>query len=1399
METEQIQLDLKKLNEEFNDELYDYYEAKEGKIIWDDKYNIKDELTDIKKIWSDLLYKKCREVIQSKSNDKKVDENEVKKIYDEQLKKYENSWELTDDNFPLYFLEAFEEETIDSQEKLKQLIDFTKKDLKFKDDFYNYNFMYYIIGLLKFGEESTLTKDAVLSVLALNKKNDLGPGILLSYVKKFNMDCNDCEKLLSYTAKCEFYNDHNKIQGATFGYDMFFAMRLNQIMQSIEIAEEERNYQINTLFDVLYCLFINSKISNQDSKCTYFKVAEKIFVYVDKNMPKFEPLFRKINEHENGRKLLRHLSDHGIKIGLSKEKSDDFKLKIEFSYFGSFNEFVLKQDNNYRCDSTACLTKCHANLVSQFIEKITKEQEDVTESIKEDLLFDDKSLDKILGNTDAKICKSSGDFEQLIKTINSIKPNYVDINVKQLYHLINDKSLESKDVFWILKLDKSNVLTLEDICNYFIDKVGDQETYSCNRIIKIFKAAKDCFRQSDESEIKTFCKLLAYCFTHVDENEAKYIKFEQGIFDWIARNMPKIKFSNEILKSSGLEGVLSKRCIKLRFAEDNIQNNDKNEDEEASDSDSEYENIHKKNNSITVKPNVSYAVALFEDFVEQKLNNINTKWQTLDDVSIACDEFINLFLEEQNTNKTIVHKIIKTNKRNQQQLKKYLKLLKSELIYSFFQKISPNIIKSSDNLKRFFQTIGTVLNNCKRMANDSNFMDVVVNLIANNAVSVYGIIWYLHHFQSKKNKFELNILLKACQKIQKNQKWNLKQVKKFLGYGKINKNETVLEDINRFFGLLIIFVNNADLKYSNDNKNIIGIDNIKSDMTYEKFANEILVYAKDIYFTQEENFNCVDYIDKCENGRELKKILDEEKINTPKLQLDLQKLNNEFSNKFRYHYIYNQQEIIWDDKYNIRNELDKIKEIWKSVLFAECEKVIKSKANNENVNKDEFAKFYNEHFKQHENDWKINYYGADLDFFFKAFKEETIDTSKKVDQLVDFIKNDLKPRNAIGDHLPILTILKLIKSNLEDDLFKILELNQQKNLSPYVLSECVSTFRLNCNSAEKLLSFGKNYELPDPKGRDEVDDFFRLLWCVLNNTGALTARINPVKNLKILQKIFTYINKDMPQFKPFFGKIDNQNKYTWRGEFFERLGQNCIKIYLSEKKFGDGDIKLEIDYFQWFNWFVSEKLKNDNLDRYKEDYDKFVSEFSNEVNQCGGNITEDIKKQLKFDDELINKAISQKNQMKSTDTKNKINEINEKEVNTNRSSSAQNNLQNQPMNSIELITKISYPKLILKIFLYVLVVIAFAVFIFGIIKSFWFLTILSFILCPVFAFIAYKIKHKTTDEKSNQISTGYLNYQPEITGQYKSNELNLMPENDKNITGETDKNDNSFSPDQNQK
>lgn len=1140
METEQIQLDLKKLNEEFNDELCDYYEDKKGKIIWDDKYNIKDELTDIKKIWSDVLRAECREVIKSKSNDKKVDENEVKKFYDDQFKKYEDSWELTAWR-TICFLMAFKKETIDSQEKLKQLIDFTKNDLKFKDDFYDDYFMSYIIDLLKVGEKSTLTKDNLFYVLALNKKNDLSPGMLLSYVKKFNMDCNDCEKLLSCTAKCKFYNDHNKIQGAIFGYNIF----LYQIMKE---EAEERKRDINDLFDVLYCLFINSKISNQDSKCTYFKVAEKIFAYVDKNMPKFEPLFREINKHKNGRKLLKYLNDHGIKIGLPKEKSDDFKLKIEFSYFGSFNEFVLKQDDNYRCDSIDCLTKCHANLVSQFIEKIKKEKEDVTESIKEDLLFDDKSLDKILGNTDAKICKSSGDFEQLIKTINSIKPNYVDINVKQLYHLINDKSLESKDVFRILELDQSNVLTLEDICNYFIDKVGDQETYSYGRIIKIFKAAKDCFRQSDESEIKTFCKLLAYCFTHVDENEAEYVKFEQGIFDWIARNMPNIKFSNEILKSSGLKDVLKKRCIKLKFTKDNIQNKSKNASEDEDE----------KKNSITVKPNVSYAVALFEDFVEQKLNNINTKWQTLYDVSIACDEFINLFLEEQKTNKTIVHKIIKTNRRDQQRLKTRFKLFKPKLIYSFFKKISPNIIKSSDDIKIFLENINKVVDNPIDISNCDSFMNSVIDLIVDGVIDISDMLKVLKRFPPKKDeksegkkgtkdKLKLTTLLKCCQKIKDGSKWNFDQIKKFLKYGFADTTKKNISDsVNSFFKLLIIFVNNADLKYSNDNKNIIGIDNIKSDMTYEKFVNEILAYAKKLYFKQKK-FSWSEHFEFCDNFNKLEKVLSEKHINITELQQNKSSKNTGTKNEKIKNKEKNKMDIETDLNGNHKNKID---EIYKS---------------------------------------------------------------KKLDLKI-------KPTNNIN---PGETYKKPENINLKsNDQVQITDSNESKN--------------------------------------SEIDKSDKKIYVPTNNKGELNAN----STTKI-------------------GLNDNRNN-------------NILKIN---------------------NTFIP-------------------------------------------------------------------------------IASAQKNLQDQDSKTTFIpTTKTSYLKLIAKIILYALAVIALAVFIFSIIKTFLFLTILSFVFCLGFAFIAYKIKYKTIDERPNQISTGDLNYQQEIT-EPKNNELNQEPETAKDGK---DKNNNSFSPIEGQK
>lgn len=149
-----------------------------------------------------------------------------------------------------------------------------------------------------------------------------------------------------------------------------------------------------------------------------------------------------------------------------------------------------------------------------------------------------------------------------------------------------------------------------------------------------------------------------------------------------------------------------------------------------------------------------------------------------------------------------------------------------------------------------------------------------------------------------------------------------------------------------------------------------------------------------------------------------------------------------------------------------------------------------------------------------------------------------------------------------------------------------------------------------------------------------------------------------------------------------------------------------------------------------------------------------------------------------FDDKLINKTISQNNQIKLIDTKDKINrEENDTNIDLkfsiNKSNSTQNNLQSQPIDSTKLITKISRHKLISKIVLYVLAVIALAVSIFSIIKAFWFLAILSFILCPGFVFIAYKIECKTIDEKLNQISTRNLNFRDEFVDIHKNDELNL--------------------------
>ena len=374
--------------------------------------------------------------------------------------------------------------------------------------------------------------------------------------------------------------------------------------------------------------------------------------------------------------------------------------------------------------------------------------------------------------------------------------------------------------------------------------------------------------------------------------------------------------------------------------------------------------------------------------------------------------------------------------------------------------------------------------------------------------------------------------------------------------------------------------------------------------------------------------------------------------------------------------------------------------------------------------------------------------------------------------------------------------------------------NGQYDLPSEKLGECINEFcieeiRLKCDDIEKLLSFGKNYKLPNPKSDAKayariVHAFFILLHDIMiyHVFGDKVLPGNLVENLEIVQKIFAYINKNMLQFKFLFGKIDNKNEGTYRKAFFECLSKNCIKIYLPEEKSNDGDIKVEIDYFKWFNQFVSNKLRDDNLEGYKDDYDKFVSEFSDEIKKYNINITEDIQKQLMFDDELLNKTISQNNQIKLIDTKDKINrEENDTNIDLkfsiNKSNSTQNNLQSQPIDSTKLITKISRHKLISKIVLYVLAVVACAVFIFSIIKTFYFLAILSFILCLGFVFIAYKIECKTIDEKPNQISTGNLNRQPEITEPNKNNELSQMPDPTQKATNETNKDNSSCLPIQN--
>ena len=188
---------------------------------------------------------------------------------------------------------------------------------------------------------------------------------------------------------------------------------------------------------------------------------------------------------------------------------------------------------------------------------------------------------------------------------------------------------------------------------------------------------------------------------------------------------------------------------------------------------------------------------------------------------------------------------------------------------------------SSDDLKIFLENFNKLIDKPINILDCDPFMHSVINLIVDGDVDVSDILKVLKRFlpeKDKKSLLELKILLKCCQKIQNDQKWNLRQVKKFLKYGLAKESEeSVSYDVNYFFELLIIFVNNADLKnkididYPNktdneDNKNIKN----DTDMTYEKFVNETLLYAKKLYFKQ-KNFSWSKHFNHCNNIKKLQK------------------------------------------------------------------------------------------------------------------------------------------------------------------------------------------------------------------------------------------------------------------------------------------------------------------------------------------------------------------------------------------------------------------------------------------------------------------------------------------------------------------------------------------------
>ena len=176
-----------------------------------------------------MLHAEYVSVSKSKSKNEDVNQDEVTKFHDNQFKKYEDNLELDEDTRNR-FLESYCQETVDSPEKADRLITFMRQDLKFQDRFYDNSSISIIIFCLKFREDSTVTTEDLFKILKLNQEKNLSLSVLLDCVKKFDIDCDNIETLLSFAKKYEFYakETENKQEKHNPKYDnQFLSHSLN--------------------------------------------------------------------------------------------------------------------------------------------------------------------------------------------------------------------------------------------------------------------------------------------------------------------------------------------------------------------------------------------------------------------------------------------------------------------------------------------------------------------------------------------------------------------------------------------------------------------------------------------------------------------------------------------------------------------------------------------------------------------------------------------------------------------------------------------------------------------------------------------------------------------------------------------------------------------------------------------------------------------------------------------------------------------------------------------------------------------------------------------------------------------------------------------------------------------